>query len=261
MTYIITRRDTLRLAAGGAALAALSERVAAQPVPRAEVAAPKLPIENGATLRILRPARFVEPDETIFRANTAKFQQATGIETRVASSAEDIAAGAVASNTGTGPDIVLGWAEDPHVYVDKLIDLSDVAEYLGKRYGGWSFLAEKYGKRDKITTGSAFVRRSLRPAGLSQVCREGAGYDKIPNDHAEYLKLCQAPEAEQAAGLCARQCGRRRQRLCQLADLVAWRLSGRRGRQGRDQQQGDDRGPEVPEGPLSDLRAGHAVLG
>ena len=80
MTYIITRRDTLRLAAGGAALAALAERVAAQPVPRAEVAAPKLPIENGATLRILRPARFVEPDETIFRANTAKFQQTTGVE-------------------------------------------------------------------------------------------------------------------------------------------------------------------------------------
>ena len=39
---------------------------------------------------------------------------------------------AVASNTGTGPDIVLGWAEDPNVYTDKLIELSDVAEYLGE---------------------------------------------------------------------------------------------------------------------------------
>ena len=50
MTYIITRRDTLRLAAGGAALAALAERVAAQPVPRAEVAAPKLPIPLATTI-------------------------------------------------------------------------------------------------------------------------------------------------------------------------------------------------------------------
>jgi multiple sugar transport system substrate-binding protein len=119
-----------------------------------EVAAPKLARENGATLRILRPARFVEPDETIFRANSAKFQQATGIETRVDFVGwEDIRQQtAVASNTGTGPDIVLGWAEDPHVYIDKLVDLSDVAEYLGKRYGGWSFLAQKYGKKDKSET-------------------------------------------------------------------------------------------------------------
>ena len=195
MTTIITRRDTLRLAAGGAALAALSERVAAQPVPRAEVAAPKLPIENGATLRILRPARFVEPDETIFRANTAKFQQATGIETRVDFVGwEDIRQQtAVASNTGTGPDIVLGWAEDPHVYLDKLIELSDVAEYLGKRYGGWSFLAQKYGKKDKseswigIPFGGSTGPLVYRKSAIKEV-----GYDKIPNDHAEYLRLCQA---------------------------------------------------------------------
>jgi multiple sugar transport system substrate-binding protein len=195
MTYIITRRDTLRLAAGGAALAALAERVAAQPVPRAEVAAPKLARENGATLRILRPARFVEPDETIFRANSAKFQQATGIETRVDFVGwEDIRQQtAVASNTGTGPDIVLGWAEDPHVYIDKLVDLSDVAEYLGKRYGGWSFLAQKYGKKDKSETwigipfGGATGPLVYRKSAVKE-----AGYDKIPNDHAGYLKLCQA---------------------------------------------------------------------
>ena len=150
MATIITRRDTLRLGAGAAAVAALGEQAAAQ-IPRAVVAAPKLSIENGATLRVLRPARFVEPDETIFRANTAKFQAATGIETRVdVVGWEDIRQQtAVASNTGTGPDIVLGWAEDPNVYADKLIELSDVAEYLGKRYGGWSFLGDKYGKRQK----------------------------------------------------------------------------------------------------------------
>src|SRR3954466_6259067 len=138
MTTIFTRRDTLRLAAAGAATT-LAAPAAAQQIPRAAGAPPKLPIENGASLRVLRPARFVEPDETIFRANTAKFQAATGIETRVDFVGwEDIRQQtAVASNTGTGPDIVLGWAEDPHVYADKLIELSDVAEYLGKRYGGW----------------------------------------------------------------------------------------------------------------------------
>jgi multiple sugar transport system substrate-binding protein len=194
MAHIITRRDALRLTAGGAAAAALAGQASAQ-VPRVDVAAPKLPPENGAKLRILRPARFVEPDEVVFRANTAKFQQTTGIETRVdfVGWEEIRQQSAVASNTGTGPDIVVGWGEDPHVYVDKLIELSDVAEYLGKRYGGWSFLAEKYGKRDKTNnwiglplgggTGPLVYRRSAL---------KEAGYDKIPNDLGEYLKVCQA---------------------------------------------------------------------
>ena len=194
MAPMFTRRDTLRLTAAGIAAMALPGSSGAQ-VPRADVAAPKLPIENGASLRVLRPARFVEPDETIFRANTAKFQQTTGVETRVDFVGwEDIRQQtAVASNTGTGPDIVIGWADDPHVYVDKIVELSDVAEYLGKRYGGWSFLGEKYGKRDKTnnwigipfggTTGPIVYRRSAV---------KEAGFDKIPNDHAEYLKLCQA---------------------------------------------------------------------
>ncbi|HEY0439624.1 MAG TPA: extracellular solute-binding protein, partial [Xanthobacteraceae bacterium] len=186
MTFIVTRRDTLRLGASAAAAAALSGRAHAQ-VPRADVAAPKFPLENGATLRVLRPARFVEPDETIFRANTAKFQQTTGVETRVDFVGwEDIRQQtAVASNTGTGPDIVIGWADDPHVYADKVVELSDLAEYLGKRYGGWTFLGEKYGKRDKTnnwigipfggTTGPIVYRKSAL---------KEAGFDKIPNDHA-----------------------------------------------------------------------------
>ena len=104
MATILTRRDALRLTAGGIAALTVPNSSGAQ-VQRADVAAPKLPIESGSTLRVLRPARFVEPDETIFRANTAKFQQATGIETRVDFVGwEDIRQQtAVASNTGTGP--------------------------------------------------------------------------------------------------------------------------------------------------------------
>jgi multiple sugar transport system substrate-binding protein len=193
MAYIITRRDTLRLAAGGAAAAALGGQALSQ-VPQADVAAPKLPIENGASLRILRPARFVEPDEVIFRANVAKFQQTTGVETRVDFVGwEDIRQQtAVASNTGAGPDIVLGWAEDPHTYSDKLIELSDLAEYLGKRYGGWSFLAEKYGKKANSNNwlGIPFGG-STGPIVYRKSAIKEAGFDKIPMEHNEFLKLCQ----------------------------------------------------------------------
>ena len=112
---IITRRDALRLTAGGAAALAPCRPGRRPGSARRRVAAPKLRPRSGASLRILRPARFVEPDEVIFRANTAKFQQATGIETRVDFVGwEDIRQQtAVAANTGTGPDIVLGWQRGP----------------------------------------------------------------------------------------------------------------------------------------------------
>lgn len=194
MAPIITRRDALRVTAGGAAALALGDTAIAQ-VPKADVAAPKLDPEKGATLRVLRPARFVEPDETLFRANTAKFQQATGIETRVDFVGwEDIRQQtAVASNTGTGPDVVIGWAEDPHVYADKVMELSDIAEYLGKRYGGWTFLAEKYGKKQGTNNWLAIpFGGSSGPICYRKSAVKEAGFDSIPNDHASYLKLLQA---------------------------------------------------------------------
>ena len=125
-------------------------------IPVADVTPPNLPIEKGATLRVLRPTKFVDPDEVILRANTEKFTEATGVEVRVDFVGwEDLRPQtAVAANTGAGPDVVVGWPDDPHLYADKLLELTDIAEYLGKKYGGWYFLAEKYGKKSAPTTGS-----------------------------------------------------------------------------------------------------------
>ena len=193
MPGIITRRDALRLAMGGTASLAFAGEVAA--IPHLDVAAPNLPIEKNAKLRVLRPARFVEPDEILFRANTAKFQQSTGIATRVDFVGwEDMGQqSAVAANTGAGPDIVIGWAEDPHVYADKIIELTDLAEYLGKRYGGWAFLAEKYGKKDETGNWLAIpFAGSNAPIWYRKSAVQEAGFDRIPTDHATYLKLLQA---------------------------------------------------------------------
>ncbi|TCZ53606.1 ABC transporter substrate-binding protein [Roseicella aquatilis] len=189
---IITRREALTLSVAGLAAAAMARQATAQ-IPAADTAAPKLPVENGASLRILRPARFVEPDEVIFRENTARFQQQTGVQVRVDFVGwEDIRAQtAVTANTGTGPDIVLGWAEDPHIFVDKLIELSDIAEYLGKRYGGWKFLGEKFGKKNGSNTwiGIPFGGTSGPVVYRESAVRE-AGYSAIPNEHDKFLDLC-----------------------------------------------------------------------
>src|SRR5580704_9009548 len=147
----ITRRDALGLSLSAAAFAATG--AAAQTpssIKAADVAAPPLPIEKGASLRMLRPVRFVQADEDVFRANAAKFTQKTGVEVKVDFVGwEDInQQTAVTANSGAGPDIIIGFSDAPHIYVDKLVELTDVADYLGKRYGGWQPMAQKYGKRN-----------------------------------------------------------------------------------------------------------------
>ena len=66
--------------AGAGALAATTFATSARAaVPTANVEAPKLDTEKGASLRVLRPTKFVDPDETIFNANTQSFVKATGV--------------------------------------------------------------------------------------------------------------------------------------------------------------------------------------
>jgi len=194
MAFIIKRRESIILGAAAAAMAMAGKANAQSEIPKADVPAPKLPIEKGATLRLIRPARFVEPDEVIFRANSAKFAKETGVEVKVDLVGwEDIRQQtAVSANTGAGPDIVLGWAEDPHIYADKVIELSDVAEYLGKKYGGWMFLGEKFGKKAKTNN---WIGLPMGGTGGPLVYRESAikeaGFDKVPTTLPDLLKLCQ----------------------------------------------------------------------
>ncbi len=72
-------------------------------------------------------------------ANTKKFTEATGVQVRVdKESWEDIRPkAAVAANVGSGPDLMMVWFDDPHQYPDKLLDVTELADYLGSKYGGW----------------------------------------------------------------------------------------------------------------------------
>jgi multiple sugar transport system substrate-binding protein len=127
-----TRRDSIQLGAGlvaGAALLGRGRPASAQQYALADVAPPDLPIEDGASLRVLRPSKFVDGDERVFLENTQMFTDATGVEVRVDFAGwEDLRPQvATAANVGAGPDVVLAWSDDPHKFADKVLDLSDVA--------------------------------------------------------------------------------------------------------------------------------------
>jgi len=188
---IITRRSVL--ATGTAAAASLAlPNFAMSAIPVVDATPPKLPIENGATLRVLRPTKFVGPDEEIFRENIAKFTAQTGVAVRVDFVGwEDLRPQVgVAANTGAGPDVVVGWPDDPHLFSDKLVEVSDIAEYLGKKYGGWYNLAERYGKKWGTNN---WISIPMGGSGGPCVYRKSwvkeAGFDSIPTDHAGFLTL------------------------------------------------------------------------
>jgi multiple sugar transport system substrate-binding protein len=191
---LITRRTALQLGASAAALGASGGFAFAQSaIKTADATPPKLDIEKGATLRMLRPVRFVQPDEDIFRANCAKFAKETGVDVKVDFVGwEDITQQtAVTANTGAGPDVIVGFNEAPHIYTDKLVELSDVAEYIGKRYGGWLPMAQKYGKKHGTNN---WIGLPFGASGGPLVWRKSAvnavGYDAPSDDLDKFLDLC-----------------------------------------------------------------------
>ncbi|MEZ5824032.1 MAG: extracellular solute-binding protein [Geminicoccaceae bacterium] len=195
----LTRRDSMILGAGALAGTALGgpSGLRAQ-IPVADVPAPDLPIEDGASLTLLRPTKFVASDEAIWLANTEKFTAATGVPVKVEFEGwEDVPTKtAVAANVGSGPDIVIGFADNPFLYVDKLHDLSDITSYLGKKYGGWWPLAERYGtdpdtgKWIAMPVGASGGRIVYRKSML-----EAAGFSEVPGDTEGFLEMAKALNA------------------------------------------------------------------
>ncbi len=192
MTNRFTRRDTMKLGAGVGAAALLGSTSLSAAIPTNDVAAPDLPIEDGAELRVLRPARFVEGDERLFLANTEAFSAITGVPVRIdIESWEDLRPKtAVAANVGQGPDVVLAWSDDPHKFTDSALDLTDIATYLGEKYGGWYPLAERMGTSDgrwiAMPMGASGGRICYRKSMLGE-----AGYDTVPGDVDGFLEMNQ----------------------------------------------------------------------
>ncbi len=185
-----TRRDVIRTTAGVAA-GAIGSRFLGSSAFAQE--GPKYTPEQGATLRLLRWSPFVQGDEDQWLANTKKFTEATGVDVRVdKESWEDIRPkAAVAANVGSGPDLMLVWFDDAHQYPDKLLDVSDLGEYLGNKYGGWYDGPKGYATRE-----GKFIGLPLAAIGNAIVYRDSwvkeAGFSEFPKDTAGFLELCKA---------------------------------------------------------------------
>jgi multiple sugar transport system substrate-binding protein len=189
-----TRRDAIKLGVGATAAAGLAPLIGGMSPAAAQYA---FTPEKGASLRVLRWSPFVKGDEDAWIANTKKFTEATGVEVRIdKESWEDIRPkAAVAANVGSGPDIMFVWFDDPFQYPDKLLDVTDLAAGLGKKYGGWYEGPASYSTKDGRNIGLP-----LAAIGNAVCYRESwvkeAGFSEFPKDTAAFLELCKALKAK-----------------------------------------------------------------
>ena len=96
--------------------------------------------EPNASLNLLRWKRFVQAEDDQFMKIVEAFTKATGVKVNVSNeSFDDIQPKAsVAANTGQGPDMVWGLHSLPQLFPEKCVEVGDLADYLGKKYGGWA---------------------------------------------------------------------------------------------------------------------------
>jgi multiple sugar transport system substrate-binding protein len=190
-----TRRTLVQ---GGTAIAATSALTGPALLDYAKAwaqASPWKP-EAGAKLTVMRWKRFVPAEDEAFMAMVAAFQKANNVEVTVFSeSFEDIQPKAsVSANTGQGPDLVWGLHSLPQLFPDKVIPMNDVADYLGKAYGGWTSAASI-----TCTQGKNWLGIPVATIGgylnYRTAAMEKAGFKTFPTDFPSFLELCKALKA------------------------------------------------------------------
>jgi multiple sugar transport system substrate-binding protein len=163
-------------------------------------AAPWKP-EKNAQLSILRWKYFVQSEDDAFVALMEAFTKATGVKINISrESYEDVQPkAAVAANTGAGPDLFWGLYSLPHLFPQKCLDVTDVADYLGKKYGGWVPSAVTYGK-----SGNKWIAIPVCYAGVEMNYRieasKKAGFSKFPATTDELLAYAKAMKAQGTPG-------------------------------------------------------------
>jgi multiple sugar transport system substrate-binding protein len=157
--------------------------------------------EKGAKLSMLRWKYFVQSEDDAFVKLIAAFTQATGIPVDISrESYEDVQPKAsVAANTGAGPDLFWGLYSLPHLFPQKCVDVTDVADYLGKKYGGWVDSAVKYGK-----SGNKWIAIPICYSGALMNYRieasKKAGFAKFPDKLDAFLEYTKAMKAQGTPG-------------------------------------------------------------
>ncbi|MCT8973085.1 extracellular solute-binding protein [Microbaculum sp. A6E488] len=189
-------KSKFRLLGGGVALAGLLVAgTLAGSSPALAACELQFKPEDGAELTLLRWKRFIQAEEDAFMKIVENFQKDCGITVNVQNeSLDDVQPKAsVAANVNQGPDMVWGLYSLPHLFPDKLVDVTDLADYLAGKYGPWVPSAVKYGTKagtsEWIDIPIAYNGNYINYR-ISAV--EKAGFKEPPKTTAEFMELAKA---------------------------------------------------------------------
>jgi multiple sugar transport system substrate-binding protein len=158
--------------------------------------------EPGAQLSMLRWKYFVQAEDDEFVKLMEAFTKATAVKVTISrESFEDVQPkAAVAANTGTGPALFWGLYSLPHLFPQKCLDVTDVADYLGKKYGGWAPSSVAYG----MGSGNKWIDIPVCYAGALMNYRisslKKAGSSKFPTTTDEFLEYAKATKTNNTPG-------------------------------------------------------------
>ena len=213
-------------------------------------------------LTLLRWKQFIQAEEDAFMALVANFTKATGVNVSVIDeSLDDVQPKAsVAANINSGPDMFWGLYSLPHLFPTKVVDVTDIADYLGKKYGGWVPSAIAYGK-----SGNKWIDIPVAYNGNMHELPQGGEREgrlqRISENHRRVPRLRQGDEGARHAGrLGARPRLGRRQCLGALVPVDLRRQSGRREGQGHPQFARDGEGAGIRQATLPDLHSRNGVV-
>jgi len=157
--------------------------------------------EKGAALSLLRWKYFVQSEDDQFVKLIDAFTKATGVKVTISrESYEDVQPKAsVAANTGAGPDMFWGLYSLPHLFPQKCVDMTDVADYLGKKYGGWVESARKYAMNGKkwIAIPICYSGNMLN---YRLEASQKAGFSKFPTTTDAFLEYSKAMKGNNTPG-------------------------------------------------------------
>jgi multiple sugar transport system substrate-binding protein len=195
-----TRRALVK---GGTALSAASALTGPALLDWAKAWAQNAPWkpEKNAKLSMLRWKYFVQSEDDQFVKLIDAFTKATGVKVTISrESYEDVQPKAsVAANTGAGPDMFWGLYSLPHLFPQKCLDVTDVADYLGKKYGGWVASAQKY-----AMSGKKWIAIPICYSGNMLNYRveasKKAGFAKFPTKTDEFLEYAKVMKKNNTPG-------------------------------------------------------------
>ena len=226
---------------------------------------PEFKIEKGASLHVIRPAKFVDPDEVYWNENTKKFTEADRRrgEGRLRQLGGPRPQLAVVANTGAGADIVRRLRRRS-AHLRRQAGRDDRPRRLSRREVRRLVRPRRCCTAASGTprTGSACpIGGGTGPVLYRKSWVNEVGYDEIPNDLDKFLDLCQ--KLQKAGHPFGMSLGHALGDANGFSEWLLWTHDAfvvDENGQGRDQLQGDDRRAEIRHRAAEDDDPRHAVL-